>query len=228
MGVDHVTVTFEHKSLMPRDRVVNTFCFLTAGDFVDPLEFSDIEEAIRAFYNDVHAPAGRSIASYISPSMSRTANPIIRHYDVTNDLGGTPAGSPVSEINMPNLGMNVSAGALPAEVSVCLSFNAAYGVDVEFAPGARPRARDRGRLYIGPLGLDAVDTSAAPPRAIPSAGLLDAVLQGGAFLRSNANVDWRVWSRRAASTKTVVSVSVDDAFDTQRRRGERPTAKLTA
>lgn len=229
MGIAHVTATFEHKSGLIKDRVVNTFTFRTPGDFIDPVDAGNIRAALEDFYNTAHGTAGRSLGSWLSTSLSRTVKPIYRFYDITADLAGTPAGSPLFTLNaLANLANNVSGEGLPAEVAYALSFRGDFGADVEFAAGSRPRARDRGRIYFGPLGLDAVVTGGPGVKANPSAGLKDSVLQAGAFLRDEATTEWVVWSRAGAKVTPVTVVSIDDAFDTQRRRGEAPTAKTAA
>jgi hypothetical protein len=206
MGIDHVTVTLAHKNGLARDSVVNSFTFRTPGDFIDPLDAGKIEAALNGFYNDVHAP-------------------IVRHFDVTNDLAGTPAGSPVFMGLLTNLDVNVSANGLPNEMALCLTAAADFGADVEFAPGSRPRARDRGRVYLGPFNTDAMESSGPGSATVPSPGIIDVIVGAGQFLMDDPDTEWVVWSRRAAGVKTVTSAWVDNAWDVQRRRGERPTAK---
>jgi hypothetical protein len=225
MGIDHVTVTLAHKNGLARDSVVNSFTFRTPGDFIDPLDAGKIEAALNGFYNDVHAPGSASLASKLGVSMSRTVAPIVRHFDVTNDLAGTPAGSPVFMGLLTNLDVNVSANGLPNEMALCLTAAADFGADVEFAPGSRPRARDRGRVYLGPFNTDAMESSGPGSATVPSPGIIDVIVGAGQFLMDDPDTEWVVWSRRAAGVKTVTSAWVDNAWDVQRRRGERPTAK---
>jgi hypothetical protein len=228
MGIDHVTVTLEHKNGLSRDRVVNSFTFRSPGDFVTAADADAIDAVLTQFYNGVHAPATRSIASYLGVSMSRTVPPIVRHYDVTNDLSGTPSGSPLFMRNLPTINVNVSANGLPNEIAYVLTFAASFGADVEFAPGSRPRSRDRGRVYLGPLNQDCMTSSGVGSATEPTGSFIDVVRYGGAFLRDDPDTELVVWSRSAAGVKPVVSVWCDNAFDVQRRRGERPTLKSVA
>jgi hypothetical protein len=113
-----------------------------------------------------------------------------------------------------------------------LSFHGPYGTDVEFAPGARPRSRDRGRIYVGPLtnSLEAFQFDALTKRCFVSAQFRDDLTKAAhalfVELQGVAPVwNWVVWSRKKADISVVASASVDDGWDTQRRRGERAVAK---
>lgn len=227
MGVAHATVTLANKSGIVRDAVVNTFTFQGAGDFVTAADVTAIKAALSSFYNDVHAPGARALGSYFSTVLSRTVNPILRVYDIGTDLNGTPAGSPLFEDILALLANNVDGSGLPSEVALALSFHADFGADVEFGAGTRPRARDRGRVYLGPLALDAVQTTGTPMAPQPVVGVVNAALGAGASLR-DADIGWSVWSRAAGTVKAVSVVSVDNAFDIQRRRGEKATNRVTA
>lgn len=225
MGIDHVTVTFSHKNGLARDSVVNSFTFRTPGDFIDPADAGFIEAALTSFYNDVHAPGSASLTSKFGVSMSRTMEPVIRHYDVTNDLTGTPAGSPLFMGLLDNIDTNVSANGLPNEMALCLTSAADFGADVEFLPGSRPRARDRGRVYLGPWNTDSIESSGPGSATVPAPGTINAIVGAGQFLMDDPDTEWVVWSRRNGSVKPVTRAWCDNAWDVQRRRGERPTAK---
>jgi hypothetical protein len=54
---------------------------------------------------------------------------------------------------------------------------------------------------------------------------MDTWLQAGTALRDDAGTTWVVYSRIGLTSLPIAQVSVDDAFDTQRRRGGRPTVK---
>jgi hypothetical protein len=223
----HASVTFEHLSGLARDRVVNTFSF-EADDALLVADADDIRARLETFYNGTGEGAAQPIRYYLSSCLSRTVKPVVRIYDVGTMLGGGAAGSPTYVRNfVGNLGVPGEAVGLPSEVSLVLGFNADFGADVEFAPGARPRARDRGRVFIGPLTSGCLTTGTAN-RVMPSAGLINTVLGAGKDLRdANGAIRWAVWSRTAARMRPVTLVSVDDAFDTQRRRGERPLTKTS-
>lgn len=226
MGNVHTTITFESKSGLPEDRVVNSWSFITPLAPVD-FDLLNIESALQAFYNTIPTPAASAVCSWMSNSLSRTVKPTYRHYDVSGALTGAPAGSPVrTALAATTLGATGSTTGLPAEVAAVLSFQAQYGTDVEFGPGTRPRARDRGRVYIGPLTSGVLNSDGTTARVSLISTAQTAIAEAGRHLIEDTGTEWAVWSRAAGVMKPVSSVWVDDAFDTQRRRGQAPLSRL--
>lgn len=220
----HVTVTLPAITGMARDDVVNTFTFNEPGGIL-PADLDAIETALFDFYNGTAAPQVNAVSSYIGPAISRSATCTVRFYDIDGHLNGSPVGSPerVDAAAFTLLGSASSSG-LPSEVACAITLYADYLGDVEFGAGTRPRARDRGRLFIGPLNLNAQTTAIGRTR--PDPGMVTDLAESAARLaRAPMGPNLVVWSRRSATVKPVTRVSVDDAFDTQRRRGIEPTAK---
>ena len=115
---------------------------------------------------------------------------------------------------------------LPSEMAVCLTYHTAYLTDPEFGPGGtRPRARDRGRLYLGPL-RDAIRLLATDNEPILDPDWNQAFGAAAARLVADVDTTWVQWSRRNVSTNVVSAGWVDNAFDVQRRRGPDATARL--
>lgn len=105
--------------------------------------------------------------------------------------------------------------ALPNEVALCLSYAA---VD---DPAVSTRRR-RGRIFLGPL----FGTSAAGVR--PNTTLRGLALTFGQSLASvgtAGNTTWKLFSRVDNVTAKIESIWVDDAWDIQRRRGLKPSAR---
>lgn len=227
MGIAHATVTLAHKSNLPRDNIVNTFTFRSPGDFVNVADEDAILAALNKFYTQINESATQPLAKYLGTQLSRTVPPKLRIYDITTHLDGTPAGSPQTIRDMTLLPAELDSNPLPSEICLAMSFRAGYGADVEFAPGSRPRSRDRGRIFIGPLTPSQV-VAGTGSRAVPTTVLMNVINESGHALMADPNTDWVVWSRAAARVASVVEVSVDDAFDTQRSRGERPTVRTIA
>lgn len=226
MGTVHTTVTLESRSGAARDRVVNGFTFGTPAAPTD-FDLLNIEAELLNFYNATPAGGFNAVGKYISGVMSRAIPPVIRHYDVSAHLNGNAAGSPIKVVDMgDNLTTPAASNNAPAECAIALSYAADFGGDVEFGGGLRPRARDRGRVYIGPLTLGAFATNGTTGRCF-----VDPVVQGdlafaGLALINSTTVNWHVWSRAAATTKLVTRCWVDDEPDTQRRRGGVTTNRL--
>jgi hypothetical protein len=208
-----------------RDDVVNTFTF-DVIDGGDPDTYDEIASHIHSFYELTDGLVLTPMSRYIGNAINRSVIPVIRIYDVTAHLGGTPAGSPVAMRDFGTaLTPAASATDLPSEAAVAVSFQADYLGDVEFGPSTRPRARDRARIYLGPLNLTAAATTLGICR--PDTDLRTNLAESAARLaRGGPLAQLVVWSRKGGTTKQVKNVWVDDAFDTQRRRGQAPTGKL--
>lgn len=116
-------------------------------------------------------------------------------------------GGPVDTADFP---FNGTATPSPAEVALCLSYSA---VDDSAGPPRR-----RGRIYL-PFGA-----STPRPTAIQVAQLL---LMGQDFAQvgTAGNTTWKMFSRTDQVFAKIESISVDDAWDTQRRRGLAPMAR---
>jgi hypothetical protein len=220
----HVTVTLPGISGLAEDNVVNTFTFSDPVGIL-PADLDAITAALFDFYRLTAAPQVSAVSTYLGPALSRSTTVALRFYDIDGHLDGSPVGSPErTDMAAFDLLGSASATGLPSEVAVCLTLYAAFGSDVEFGPGTRPRARDRGRVYIGPLNQNAMTTALGRTR--PEPGFVQDLAEAGARLaRAPMGPKLSVWSRRAGLVRPVERVSVDDAFDTQRRRGIAPTAK---
>jgi hypothetical protein len=110
---------------------------------------------------------------------------------------------------------SVSTLTGPGEVAVCLSYAA------NDDPGL-VGPRRRGRIYIGPIAFNWVQD----PRPAPV--LRQNLLVFGqalASVGSAANTTWLMYSRTDLVTAKIESIWVDDAWDTQRRRGLAPTLR---
>jgi hypothetical protein len=211
---------------------------------------ADIQTLVTGYFNTRQGGMTDPLSAYISPEISRATDGCsIEIYDVTDHLDGTPAGSPIS-IQTFTMGVSGSSFPLPAQIAAVVAYRAAYGPDLEKgtpevvkstesaidqgAPAthpavSRPRASDRGRLYMGPLNiLTLAGTSVGGPG---SSGLLSTQFQtdltdwavntmgthagsaGGSF----SNV---VWSRARAAVKLVAFVALDAAVGVIRKRAD--------
>jgi len=111
----------------------------------------------------------------------------------------------------------VNVGAAPAstgvrETAVCLSF---------FAGTNRPR--NRGRLFIPTVIMPGTQSSPRPsPTIQQKVADLVPILTG----LGGVDVDWSVYSRMDNVPRSVSHWWIDDAWDTIRSRGLRPSARL--
>jgi hypothetical protein len=103
-------------------------------------------------------------------------------------------------------------------------------------PGV-PDRRNRGRVYLGPLVRDNSAVENGDVR--PTSTAINKLAGAGDFLATSFGVvdvvSWCVYSRRQRGLGVpveqyaipVTSIHVDNAYDTQRRRGRDATSRVT-
>jgi hypothetical protein len=217
-------VVMPYRTGLPADIAVNQFAF--SSDDTIATAHAAVTTRLEDFYNA--ADTGYAISQLLSGALDRGSNAAeIRYFDLAGHLDGSAHGSPVFIDNWTVGAISGAASApLPEECALCLSFHADYATDPEFSGVMRPRARDRGRVYIGPLNnvTGGYDTNG---RSTPGATVATSLGEAGTRLAdSGAASLWCVWSRVDSALKEVVAGWVDDAFDTQRRRGPEATARV--
>lgn len=222
-------VTLHLDGGLPETDTVNTFVF-----DVDELQAGTPEAA--AILVQPHLQAFYSAIDGFYPDQ---LNPVadVRYYDLRDAKPRAPV--LVDTIDL------VLAGALdslPTEVALCLSYEGEResGVDM---------THRRGRIYIGPLSAAFMEVTTSGPRvaAANCQALADA---GHDLIGPAAGIQWAIYSptlhegRPATaggptrppkpaiephslddSVNDIVKVWVDDAFDTQRRRGRKAVVR---
>lgn len=242
-----VDVNLQAASGIPEDDVHNTFVIDANGVDVGPGNTLAHMTPIVSFYNNPTNPdMATKLATFIGRSRSRTANGIIvKFFDITGKLGINPAtgrpyphGSAVAEdsFTLENSGANPP---LPEEVALVTTLRAddwdaqpveaPDGADLGDAPD-RPRARYTGRIYLGPFENNGASATGPAWHSRPSLGLQNVILDSierMAELYVAAGMNLGVWSRKDGVVRDVTEFQVDDAWDTQRRRGPKATARLS-
>jgi hypothetical protein len=201
-------------SLLPEDVSINTFSFVTTA--VDAPTFTAIATRLKAFYDAIQAPGTVSIVSRLA-DWTAPASANLRIYNRADAKPRAPRYDAPLVLSGDN-----GTGGFPAEVAICCSF-AAANVSGEAA------ARRRGRVYIGPLS-SVGNTDVDPVQGTrPNATLRNALAGAAKALAtsSDAVASWVVHSDVLNSDATVIRGWVDNAFDTQRRRGESPTTRTS-
>lgn len=221
-----------------------TFEDVTAGGGTSG-SLSALATAVIGFYNSQGSQFS-AMAGYMPTCIDRSANScLVSITNITGHLNGSPAGSPISLTNFSLSSPGTVPTSLPEGVSLALSWRAPYGTDVEFGPiediptpkhiqdkyGAaathkgrtRPRARDRNRTYLGPLGVSTIGQEASTNRCqFTTTFIADALkaLQTLSLVSvtGNPNFALRVWSRRNSSLKLGTTLYADDRPDYQQRR----------
>jgi hypothetical protein len=198
-----------------------------------PMTTTDAGELLTVVKNSMTAiPTGgtHSPSAWYSGVISRVANSgTIKVYDVSAHLDGSPAGSPVATgVFTPSAKLSVNS--LPEGLAIAITEQAPYGTDVEFAPGSRPRARDRGRIYMGPLDATATTTDANGAGVVASSPTTDFLqwIKSIALktLTTSANAFWLgVWSRVGGWVKQLAQAYIDNRPDYIRLRADQGTSR---
>lgn len=209
------------QSGLPADEIVNDF----AVRFIDNPTQAELTQVMSDVGNFFSAGAVQNdrVGTWISGWVNRGATHRIAAYQIVDG----PLGSPEFEMNWLGPSANADPNSLPQELAACLSFHADLTGYPEEAGPTHPKARRRGRIYVGPLTSTAVDTGQFAARL---AGPFTLALRarGGQMGRDilSHGAEWCVWSRAAQDLYPVVAGWTDDAPDTQRRRGVAPTARI--
>lgn len=238
-----------HVNGLPRDSFVNTFHAYRTGGDVDRGDALDVAEAVRDFYTVNVTGETEAMMDQFSDVVATTGHSVkVSIIDEATGVNVDGEGAdPVEELAFDHTG-RADAGArtgYPSEVAVCISYRSG-------AEGGVPARRRRGRIYFGPVfaAIGVEGTSQVPQ--IPST-FRDFCLQAADDLFERlaglgSTYRWCVYSRpyegraagsvpgkpwlgaiaaRPGATYPITSFWMDNAFDTQRRRGERATTRTT-
>ena len=243
------TVTFEQTTRLPEDQVQNTFWFQAPDGIYGPSDYAEASAWLNTFYRIAPTTPVSGLAAvgaYLGTTVDRTVAPVVEMHQPTISGGKIVLGGPVYRADWTDfLPAAASTSNLPEEVAIVATFHAAYGSSPERVPGGlpgpegdtRPRARLRGRIYLGPLSSAASNQPANEP-ARPHINLQNSLVGSMDRLATQLGTDglrWSVFSPTKALEAAdinaggadVVAGWVDNAFDTQRRRGRRATTRVT-
>jgi len=197
-----VQMVMQGVSLLPEDRFINTLHFSESGVG----SFDSFASVLAVDLKSAWDPLG---GIYPTEQVIRPYQILIYNPDDpkprkpwVDSTGAVPTGTLSSG----------SSGSLPTEVALCLSY---YGIS--------NTKRNRGRIFIGPVQAGWNDSSR------PLVQLRTALLDLADRLSDvgTQSVDWQIVSRVAGTRQRIQEVWVDNAWDTQRRRGIAPTARST-
>lgn len=225
-GFYRVQWIFPMDSGLPEDEVVNTWSFKHLSTADHAADATAMVSRLTAFYTDI-------LAHY-----SSRVNVDACRYRIF-DLAESQPRIPFAEDQV-DLGASTSSNVdLPPEVAICLSFKAAS------ASGANARRR-RGRVYIGPLQT----TSTADYHEVLSTTVTAIGNAADVYIAGeNDDLVWCVYSpythhgvpvgeklseaypevpgNLLNAFPAVQTIWVDNAYDTQRRRGVKATSRTT-
>ena len=211
-----LTQTIPYFTGLPEDVVTNTFHFDFTG-VGDPtaLDLTALEVQIDTFYSAVYA--GASVGG-----MGQYMRPLLATRKIFNLDDPTPR-IPIRESATGLLVATATSTPLPTEVSLVTSFQGA-------PLSGTPQARRRGRIYLGGLGAGSTaGTGTTFP--VPSAPFIAQVSAATDSLHANTlnntEFEWVVWSPTSVASVPITNGWVDNAFDTQRRRGQQATGRTS-
>lgn len=205
------TVVFASDGTLDAKHWSNTFFFKDDG--ATPLSFSAAADAVKVlldkFYGAINSPGTVRITNYMGDQVS-LADSRIKVYDLNDPAPRIP------EVRTVSFGTVPSGTRLPSECAAVLSYRS--GAATVGGGSLDPRAR--GRLFIGPLS-SIVMQDASQPDTILTQTFVNALVGAGDYLRDQTDNDltWVQYSRLNDALANVTGGFVDNAFDTQRRRG---------
>lgn len=212
MSLIRAQVVFKGASNLPEDRFVNTFHF----DGTPGGSYLTISGNLAEFYNGATTFPPGNLAQYMSEWILRSQAEI-RCYDMSQAEPRVPWVMPWV------LGARTESSFvsdLPEEVAVCCSFT-----------GSPPiTASRRGRIYLGPLNTLAISQASTTNPGRVDGQMIAALVERSEKLRedqADASAPWVIWSPTTSTMVPVVSGWVDNAIDTQRRRGPKASARTS-
>lgn len=222
-----VIQTWPRRSGITADAVQFQWVFGSNGLASADTDATSIQAKMDDFWN-VETSSGSAPSDWMAPSLSLAADAISFAFtDITDHLDGSDAGAPFAYRTITSSSTGGSFD-YPEEICTVLSYHRDYATDVEFDDPIRPRARDRGRLYFGPLKVAVADFDAVTLEVRIAEIVQDTFVYAAQDLMGadDATV-WVQWSRANASVDAVTVASMDNAFDIQRRRGNAPTSRVS-
>lgn len=193
--------SWQAASERPEDAITNTFHFTNTDTISD---YDNVRDMLVNFYT-VEAPdAGFAITDWMATT-TVTGNWTLKAYALEDPKPRQPV------ITYTGQASPLATAGLPSEVALVLSFQAAQ------ESGEIP-ARRRNRVYLGPFGSTANNSIGRPENDLVATMLFagkQLILEQAASVRWA----WVAYSPTTDEANTITNGWVDNAWDTQRRRG---------
>lgn len=233
MAYENIHLVVEGTSLSPvLDPPTFSLNYQLTGGTGSLLGVNNLVAAVNSAMLLIPSGGTHSLLELWGPTISRASGSgITKAFDVTGHLNGTPHGPPIVTASFTPSAAFGGVG-LPEGVCIVVTLQSPYGSDDEFLSGTRPRARDRGRIYFGPISTNALSPEATTNRSVVASATMTNLL---GFVKSIASITpatgqtyvLSVWSRRAALMKPLSQAWVDDRPDYQRRRADQGATRST-
>ena len=193
--------SWQAKSERPEDAITNTYHFVNTDTVTD---YDNVRDMLVNFYTEVAPDAPGSIISFMS-NQTVTGDWTLKAYALEDPKPRQPV------ITWQGSADPLASTPLPSEVALVQSFQA------EIESGEIP-ARRRNRVYLGPFGISANSSEGRPIDNLVATMLFagkQLILESQASLRWT----WVAYSPTADQANPITNGWVDNAWDTQRRRG---------
>lgn len=192
---------FQSVTNRPEDAVTNTTHWYKGGAQPD---YENVRDMLVDFYSEIPDGGTNKIIDFMC-NKGLSGNWNMKIYRLTDDKPRAPVYTSQGNFELHN------EFALPAEIALVLSFQAE-------PESGLPQARRRNRIYLGPFG-----DSANKESGRPSDLLVETMLFAGKALLiaqdQSITWGWHVYSPTQNAHHPVASGWVDNAWDSQRRRG---------
>lgn len=236
-------LVLQHASGLPKDQVNMNFWFSTPG--ATEARAAEVAVRVRNFVNLAVAPRPYPLAHQLANHIVTNGHHV-KVYEYDEDTGDRLSfdGAPPMHDEVFNLaGARDPGVSIPSEVACCLSFRNVTGATPGGGNFLTPPARRRGRIYWGPISSSALgDGPGVPSR--PSGPIVDYLLASAdmnLLAANDVDASWVIYSRpfggrpetprpgratlpalpaRTGQSYLVEEMYVDNAWATQRRRGE--------
>lgn len=216
-----VVTTIQRKSGIERDACQNTWHYIGPSATPTSPDFGN-------WANNYTAFMGACVGAF-SPALSNNPNDVKVQFWLLPNVKGA-LGAPKMELNTTLPVAALGTPAMPAECALVITLESNLTGIPEQAPGgARPASRRRNRKYLGPLAETMNAEVATINESVPSSTKIDQI-QTAWHTHMNAAQITNGWvpvtfSRFDWAAFPVVNTWIDDAWDTQRRRGNDPLLK---
>jgi len=198
---------------VPKDRITNVWHWVFTGAGTPTVaQYDQLRDIMMGFYEGIFTS---TTLAGLAPWV-KTTGWTHKYYDMAAPLPRVPVYNTTDTF----AGSVAPSSSIPPEVALCVSYQAP-------ATSGVPQARRRGRLFLGGIGagMTAGTTSTFP---VPGTTLI-----ANAAARASICADftvttpwqWVIWSRTLGTSADVTDGWVDNAFDTQRRRGQAASAR---
>lgn len=198
---------FQAASQRPEDAVTNTTHWHKTGSISD---FENVRDMLVDFYSVIPTGATNRVQDFFT-TKGLTGNWQLKMYKLSDDKPRAPAYTSQGSFELQNV------ASLPSEVALVMSFQ------TEPESGL-PQARRRNRIYLGPFAGMANSEVGRPSNL-----LVETLLFAGhqMIVASDESIywAWHVYSPTQNAHYPTISGWVDNAWDSQRRRGVDATLR---